>query len=64
MLFVTGMTPPTIMRSMWLNVRLTSSGMKIPDTWYWSRSVWLVALPTKEGWLACRVSNFIAWLSP
>ena len=23
---ITGITPPTIMRSMWLNVRLTSSG--------------------------------------
>ena len=36
--FDTGITPPTIMRSMWLNVRLTSSGTKNPETWYSSRS--------------------------
>jgi hypothetical protein len=29
----TGITPPLIMRSTWLKVRLTSSGMKIPEMW-------------------------------
>ena len=38
MAWFTGITPPLIMRSMWLNVRLTSSGMKIPEMWYSSRS--------------------------
>ena len=59
MVFVTGITPPMIMRSMWLNVRLTSSGVNMPEMWYSSRSFAVSAVGMMLGWLACRVSNFM-----
>src|SRR4051812_6005967 len=60
---VTGITPPTISRSTWLKVRLTSSATKIPDTWYSWRSRVVSALAMVVGWLAWRVSNFMALVS-
>ncbi len=57
--FDTGITPPTIMRSMWLNVRFTSSAVNKAEMWYSSRSFAVSAVAMMLGWLACLVSNFM-----
>ena len=47
------------MRSMWLNVRFTSSAVNMAGMWYSSRSFAVSAVAMMLGWLACLVSNFM-----